>query len=322
VDVLLSDIGIYVVLKNELILLGRDGSELERVAMPREVTAAAVDDAHVAVADQAKLTVFDLELHELGSVELVESCASAVLVSGGRFVCGPEKDWQRVFYTYDVQSLELLARSEPFTYNGIPMRRVPATDDFVTVTVNLSPSDFHLYSVVASDEVVYVNESPYHGDFGVSDTYAFDGAPPEHLVTHGGLMLKIYGEGCNNEESSFSSTCFAKDGELGTNSSTQFLGMDGDRAGILYTLTRPNDNSFFPDGSCSENDCLAQRIDVGARTILAERVLQFPEGIGEVIAFRHDPVGGRMVLGYRVGGRYYPSSDPYPGYRVVSIGFD
>lgn len=325
VDVLLSERGIYVATKNEVVLLDRDGTEQIRVTFPRELTAVAVDDSHVAVADQAILTVFDLDLRELGSVTLVESCASMVFVSQDRVVCGPENDWERIFYTYDVESLELLATSESFTYNGIPMQRVPATDDFITVDVELSPSDFHLYSVVASDQVVYVNESPYHGDFGVSDTYAFDGAPPEHLVTPGGVILKIYGDGCDNEQSPFTTTCFTKDGELGTNSADQyFLGMDGDGAGLIYTLATPSTGSFFYDGNCGESDCLAQRIDVGARSILAQQRLKLPDGIGALIAYRYDHVTGRIVLGYRAGDRYYyPSSgDPYPGYRVVGIGLD
>ena len=106
--------------------------------------------------------------------------------------------------------------SKKYTYNGIPMRLVPGTSDFVTVSVDLSPSDFHLYSGSDSGEAVYINESPYHGDLRITNTYAFDGSPPVHLITDSGLLLRIHGDNCTGSMSSFSTGCFVKDGALGT----------------------------------------------------------------------------------------------------------
>jgi hypothetical protein len=315
VDGFVGERGVYVVLADAIVLVGRDGAEIARVVAPREITSAAFDGSRLVVADRARLTTYDSGLEELASGDLVETCASSVLVGGGRFVCGPSNDWDRVFYTYDIETGALLASSNTYTYNGIPMRRVPGTDDFVTVTVDSSPSDFHLYSVVESGEPVFVNESPYHGDFGVTSVYAFNANPATHLITHGGLMLHIYGDGCT-AGSSFSSECFVKDGDLGTLTGAQsFAAMENGSDGKLYGVVATNQSYFDP--ICPEN-CLLQRIDVATRTVEAQSVIAL--GAGAIVALRMDPISGSVVVGYELSGRRF-YDDPYPGYRVVLISF-
>lgn len=250
-----------------------------------------------------------------------EECAWGETVGLSWWRSFEANDWDRIFYTYDAVSGALVASSDPYTYNGIPMRRVPGTDDFVTVTVDSSPSDFHLYSVLESGETVFVNESPYHGDFGAEDVYAFFGAPATHLVTHEGLMLKIYGAGCHSGETSFTSECFVKDGALGTLSGAQrFLGMDSDAAGFLYGLVNASSQSGFYAPVCTSG-CLVQKIDIGARVVLTQKI--YDMNIGAVVATRHDPAAGALLVGFRIGdGEYYFPGDPYPGHQVRLLPYD
>jgi hypothetical protein len=297
--------------------VARDGTLLKSVASPREISAAAFDGSVLVVADAGKLTSYDAELVPGVSADLIEGCASAVLAKNQRFVCGPENDWDRVFYTYDANSGQLLASSNKYTYKGVPMRRVPGTDDFVTVSVYSSPSDFYLYSLLESGEASFVNESPYHGDFRATGVYAFHGEPPTHLVTDEGLLLKIYGPGCTASESSFTSECFVKDGTLGTLSGAQlFLGMDSDAAGRLYGLVDASPDYF--DSSCTDG-CLVQTIDIASRTVLTQSVYDLD--VGAIVAVRHDPVAAALVAGFRVGGSY-SFDDPYPGHEVRLLHYE
>ncbi len=319
IDVFPASSGIFVVFRDTVLLVNRQGQTIQTLAYPREITAAAFDGTTLVIADKAKFTSFDINLTQIVSADLLETCASAVLVSKGRFVCGPQNDWARVFYTYDTGSGALLASSKEYTYNGIPMRRVPGKDDFVTVTVGLSPSDFHLYTVADGGQPVFINESPYHGDFRVTSVYAFDGSPPEHLVTDEGLMLHIYGVGCTLSNSSFDSECFVKDGALGTLSGSQrFIGMDSDGAGKLYGLVDPTPNNFPGESQCDAG-CLVQRIDIASHTIEAQSVHHL--SLGAVVAARHDAVSGALIIGYRNPGDFYFPDDPYPGYKVVLAKF-
>ena len=319
VDAFVAATGVYVVLGNSLTLFDRNGEVVRRVDMPREVTAAAFDGEHLAIADQGKLTSYDLELNQIASTTTLETCVSLVVLSKQRAVCGPENDWDRVFYTYDLSNGALLASSSKYTYNGIPMRRVPGTDDFVTVTVDTSPSDFHLYRLADTDVVEFVNESPYHGDFRVTNTYGFDGAPATQLITDAGLLLKIYGDGCDTMTNSFTSGCFTKDGSIGTLSGAQlFVGLDTDTDGQVFALVDANPNSFSDDDEFK--NYLLERIDLATRTVTKQSTISLQ--LGKLIAFRRDVSNGSLLIAYRKGSRsYFPSSGQYPGYEVRSISF-
>jgi hypothetical protein len=315
IDVFVGEAGIYVVTSDSVALIDRTGALVREVKAPRPVTAAAFDDEVLVVADAAKLTSYDHDLKEKLSANLLEGCRAGVLLSGHRFVCGPENDWDRVFYTYDLQSGDLLASSKKYTYKGIPMRRVPGTDDFVTVTVDSSPSDFHLYSLAAGNEAVYVNESPYHGDFRVTNVYSFFGSPATHLVTDTGLMLRIYGADCNGMNNSFSTGCFVKDGALGTLTGAQaFMGMDADASGHVYGLV--DVAAGYLNSGCKMG-CLLQKVDVAARSV--EKQLTVHPSVGKVVAFRYDAVGNSLVIGSRDSSKQVDSS---AGYRVVVYSLD
>ncbi len=314
VDVMVQDAGIVIITRDAVALVDRAGATLQKVDWPRDITAAAFDGSSLVIADEALFTTLDLDLQEVAGAELVEECASAVMISGDRFVCGPPNDWDRIFYTYATTTGELLAASDEYTYNGIPMRRIPGTDELVTVTVDSSPSDYHLYTVL-SDTVTYVGESPYHGDFPINGVYAFDGVPPAHLVTHEGLMLTIHAPGCEPGDW-YNQSCFVKDGALGTLSDQEkFVGMDNDADGKVYGITA----SGSWDGLC-EPTCGVQRVNVASHTVEAEA--EYTLDIGEVIAARHDPISKTLVVGYRLEGDYYFEDDPYPGYRVVLLPYE
>ena len=313
VDVFVAKAGVFVVTTQSVTLFDRSGKILEQQIAPRAITAAAFDDELLVVADAAKLTSYDLDLKQLISSNLLEGCVSSVLLSEHRFVCGPKNDWDRIFYTYDATTGELLASSKKYTYKGIPMRRIPGKDDFVTVSVDSSPSDFHLYSLLATSEAGFVNESPYHGDFRVTGVYAFDGTPPTHLVTDAGLLLHIYGEECDVDHNSFTSGCFTKDGALGTLTGDQvFAGMDGDAAGKLYALV--STSRSFSDPQCSDG-CLLQQVDIASRSV--DKQVTVHPSFGKLVVLRHDAVGGSIVLGVSNAGKTGAARDT-SGYRVLT----
>jgi hypothetical protein len=188
---------------------------------------------------------------------------------------------------------------------------VPGTDDFVTVTDALSPSDFHLYSLGPGDAAVYVGESPYHGDFRVTALYGFDGSS-SHLITDTGLLLEIRAEGCGAGGGSLDQGCFVRAGALGTLlESEAFVAMDGGGGDTLHAVL-----GATRFGAACEESCRMQRIDVPMRAVEAERTTRF--GAGRFVALRHDPVSDQIVAGYDLPGTS-AGTDPYPGHRVASF---
>jgi hypothetical protein len=312
------DEGVIAVLSDRVTLVGRDAQIITSVPFARQITAAAFDGTTLVIADSAAITVMSRSLDVGPSGFVTEACVSGVLVSGMRFVCGPENDWDRIFYTYDVGATApvQIAMSAPYTYNGTPMRRVPGTDDFITVTTNQSPSDFHLYRVDATGKAVYVNESPYHGDFAATVTYAFDGAPAAHLVQVAGLMLKIYGDGCNTTMNSFNTGCFLKDGAIGTlRTGESFVGLADDAAGTLFAVVAAGGN--FSDSPCQAG-CAFQRIDVATRAITSQKTHAFSNQMYAAVSTAGDPKCGNIIVGFSVAS----ASDPFTAKGFTLQSFD
>jgi hypothetical protein len=315
VNLFVNDRGVLVVDAQGVTSYQRSGAVLARYASPREITAAAMDGGQLVVADRAAVVPLSADLVPEKEILVAETCASAVMVSGGRFVCGPSNDWDRIFQTYSVAAGVQIAASQAYTYKGIPMRRVPGTDDFVTVTTDSSPSDFHLYRVTESGKVVFINESPYHGDFPATMTFAFDGAPPAHLVQVTGLMLKIYGENCTDQATSFSSQCFVKDGVIGTlEGSETFVALADDGRGTLFGMVSSAGLSTF-DGRC-RGGCAVQRIDVASRRVISERFRAIPD-LSTVVAAVPDPQCGVLYAGYTKAA----TGDPFrgSGFRIEAL---
>ena len=314
IDAFIHPSGIVVVQADAVVLIDREGAELDRWDAPRVITAAASDGKLLGIADGAIVTGFEVGdgLDEISSTTLLEGCQSAVLVSGGRFVCGPANDWDRIFYTYDLNTGELLASSDAYTYNGIPMRRIPQTDDFVSVTVGSSPSDFHLYRVGADHVVTFIGESPYHGDFAATHVYGFDAEPPSNLITHEGLLLDLTSDDCAMSMGTRASGCFLKNGAIGTlTGSQQFAAMDND-GGTLYGLVTPG-GTYFRDPVC-ERGCLLQSIDVAGRERLTQTA--YPLDIGRVVALAFDPDSSKVMVASQLVGEVIFDDDPYPGFRI------
>jgi hypothetical protein len=298
IDVFAVEAGIIVVRSDAILLVGRDRVVKKTYSAPRIITATAFDGTYLAAADAAKLVVLDPALNVLGEVALIESCAAAVIVNDGVFVCGPGNDWDRIFYTYDLKTRTLLRKAaRKYTYNGIPMRRVPGTNDFVTVTVSTSPSDFHLYRVDASGETTFVNESPYHGDFPATTVFAFAGTPVTHVVNLDGLLLSLAAPACSTAGNAFMNGCFVKDGNLGTLwMQERFVALGNDAQGGLYgVVAKPG--SPFNDSPCA-GGCAVQRIDVERRTVLHQKT--------------HALIGARRFVTLAAD----------PGCRMVAVGYD
>lgn len=306
--------GLIVVRSTLVQLLDAQGTEVRRVVSPREITAAAFDGTLLGVADRAILNIYDAQLTPLRSANLIEACSSAVVVSGARFVCGPGNDWDRIFSVFDMNTAQLLRRGpEAFTYNGIPMRAVPGTDDFVTVTTNLSPSDFHLYRVAPGSDagVAFLGESPYHGDFPVTATYAFDQSPAQHLITHTGLMLRIYTATCTLGPATGS--CFERNGELGTlPNGKAYLAMTEGPSGTVYGIVNTASTSYV-DPACAQG-CDVHRVDVPARVV--RNAVRFTGSVGRVVVLRYDSFQQRVVLGYLTPGTSY---NTFTGYQIISF---
>lgn len=315
VDAFFTPNGLIVVHAGGAQLVARDGTLVLDYASPRTITAADWADELLVLADAASFVTLDAEFAVVGTGLLTESCLGVAITSGARVACGPENDWDRVFYTYDAIGGELLATSMPYTYNGIPMRRVPGFDEFVSVTHDLSPSDFHLYAVdAASDTVVYVNESPYHGDFAVRLGYAFAGDPATHVITEQGHLLLIHGDGCVIG-SVFESGCFIKDGELGTlpADASTYDSLREAADGTVYGLVGSGDY-YYTDPPC-QSSCTLQHIDVTNRVVLGESTISTSR---EFNFLRPDPAGGGVaVIAAATAPFYYAFDANSTGFEVL-----
>lgn len=294
-----------------------DGHSIARWTAQRPLTAAAFDGAHLVALDGAKLTTLEpAALTVVAEGTLIESCADAVLVSGDRLVCGPNVDWDRVFYTYDALTGKLLASSAKYIYNGVPMRRVPGMDAFVTVSGG-SPSDFHLFKVGADHVAVYLNESPYHGEFAAGDVFAFDGSPPQHLVNSQGLFLR-FSLDCSLPSSSTmraAGECFVKDGAVGTLTGSQSFSAMDNSGPVLTALVDPRGANSFPSSTPTANNYLLQTIDLPSRLVLSQQVVALPSG--RLLGFRASLDQKRVAV---VIGKSTSSSSfdpPAAGYDIL-----
>ncbi len=294
--------------------LDADGKLIDELETGRPITAAAFDGEVLAIADRAFVTALTPALAILTTTEIPRYCASAVIVDAHRFVCGPENDWDRVFTTIDLDTGTIVGESMPYTYNGIPMRRVPGTSDFVTVTTGSSPSDFHLYELGARGEAVFVNESPYHGDIVATDVYAFDGTPATHVINSVGTMLRIRGAGCVSGNS-FTSECFVRDGDLGVLPVGAFYAaMTDDGAGRVFTVRGSGSGSFFDAICTADAACIIEQVDVSRRALVERITYRQPVAALHSVVFQATP--RRLVL---VVPRAADRFEPPVGYDLRSV---
>ena len=166
----------------------------------------------------------------------------------------------------------------------------------MTVNVGSSPSDFFLHAM-AGDTSVFINDSPYHGDFAAVMAHAFWGDPATHLINAEGIMLRIHGEDCV-PGSTFESECFTQDGELGTLplDLRQYADLREGRQDVVYAVAPDNENSFPFGPVCGEPSCTIQKIDVPTRTV--QGTVSYVSSRGGVQIFP-DPFAERVfVVGF------------------------
>jgi len=310
VDVFVVPAGVIVVDSSAARLVDPSGAELARFSPGREITAAAFDGSTLGVADRSILTLLESDLSPLAEGFLTEWCASAVIV-GGRFVCGPSNDWDRIFYSHDLATAAEVARSGGDTYNGIPMTAVPGEDFFVTVTTGLSPSDFHLYEAPATGAARYVGESPYHGDFAVRNIFAFIGDPATHLVTHEGLLLEIFRGACRAGMTS-RTDCFTRDGDLGSlRSGERYVAM-AQSATHVYGIA--GTGTWFGDPPCMMG-CELHEVEPSTRVV--SRRVAYSSPFIEAVRLRVDGAGGLVFGAHTAGDR----RDGFTAYEVRQLTF-
>ncbi|HWZ92538.1 MAG TPA: hypothetical protein VNW92_26915 [Polyangiaceae bacterium] len=311
VDLFVSDAGLLLIFSDEVRLVSRAGKTLQSVSAPREVTAAAFDGNLLVVADKAKFTTYDPNLKQLASANLAVTCSSGVLMDDQRFVCGQNVDWDRVYYTYDALKGTLVASSKTYTYDGIPMRRAPGTNQFVAVEVASEPANLFLFETEASGEVTFLGPGP----FEISDSnavYAFSGNPATQVIVDDGTILEIDPGKCT--QSSITTGCFNQSGALGTLSGAQrFIGLDQDLNGKVYALV---DTSPTYDQICGSG-CLVEQIDVASR-VVSSQALYSLQSATRIVNVRHDATANALVVGYSTGSTF-PSSSTASGYGVLSL---
>ena len=320
INMFVVDDGVIVVNTSSVTLFGRDASIVKTVPFLRQITAAAFDGSTLVVADEAELTVMSPALDVDSSAFLTESCGSAVLLGEKRFVCGAATDQQRHYYVYDVgvdPPNPIAVSMLSYTYDGIPMTRVPGTDSFVTFA---SVGDgYELFQVDDTGQTSHVGETGFGTD--ASQTFAFDGTPATRLIDTSGNMLAVTGPGCAIANSA---SCFTQDGVLGTVQAGQFyIGLGDNGAGeVAAVVNQPggsNTNSN-PFGSPCSNGCLVQIIDIASRTVKQQATYPATD-LSAVVRMTVDSACGDVIVGYSklAGNGFGPPFSS--GYRVDAVGF-
>jgi len=175
--------GVVVVHADEVVLASRGGAVLKRLPWPREILSAVWSGGRAVILDRGVLTTFDDGLTMVGRLNLVESCVQAVAADAGRIVCGPANDWQRIFYTYDVVTPVLLARSQGITYEGIPMRAVPGRPWFMTQET--------LFTLSATGEAQERMSFAFGGTGIPALPLTFAGNPATYAVDRAGKVFQL-----------------------------------------------------------------------------------------------------------------------------------
>jgi len=307
VDLFTTAQGVFVVTSSRLALYDTNDSLTFQQSFPREVTAAAMDGDTIAIADRAFVTPF-FSLQAQAPIALTESCQSAAMVSGHRLVCSPFGT-NRVLRTYSLDTGAEIAQSANFIYTGAYIRRIPGSDSLVSIDYLIqSPSDFRRFDVQPDGKTVYFSDSPYHGDFPVTFTFAFDGTPAAHVIQETGLLLSIFGTAAIPCTCTSIAGCFVKDGAIGTlNGTERFVALTEAGNGALIGLVAPTNGPTGCAGGCA-----LQFIDIASRTASGFTGYR-PKGAADRLTARAAPAPARIVY---VG---YNAASPGTGYRVEAI---
>lgn len=283
--------GIVLVFPGELRLVDRyEGTVVARWTTTRTVASATADGDRLIVGEGGSLTILDAAtLTPISEFRVTEACAEAVVMPCNRLLCGSSRAVERVIYTYDLDDGAELARSEPETYTGIPMLRVPGLEAILTATAALSPNEVYFHRLVG-DELTLITDSPYHGHFDFSEVLAFVGHPATHVINQRGDLFRV--DGCMRAPpGAFEPTdCLTVDGTLGTVAPEEFyVAIDG-TADTLAAIAcrRPVSTPWGLEA------CHLDRIDLETRAVVHRQAIPVEAAPG--IALRLDPWTGASLI--------------------------
>jgi hypothetical protein len=271
VDIHAAPGGVIVVKPSGLTLVNRQGVTAAEATRP--VLATAFDGTRLLASDGKVVTIYDASLTKQGELATAETCSGLIFLDGDRIVCGGEKDTDRIFYTYDLQTKGELARSAPHTYGGRYMTRIPGLSSFVTVSESSSP-DYNLFDLDAAGQAAFVNRAVYVPGHSASSLFGFlGGATATHLVDQSSRVQRIRGADCGlMATSAISSGCFEADGLLGNlRFGERMLGVVSDGAANVYAVVAPRPISSISDAPCARG-CAVQRVDFASRQIVSRRM--------------------------------------------------
>jgi hypothetical protein len=287
--------GVIVVRDSGLTLVDRLGAT--RAEAKRPVLATAFDGLRLLASDQKTVTVYDAALVPTGQLTVAEPCGGLTFLDGDRFVCGGDRDADRIFYTYDLRTKAEVARSAPYFYRGLSLTRIPGLSSFLTVTDNAAR--YTLFDLDASGKATLVNEGADLRDHFASQLFGFlGGKTSSHIVDQSSRILRIRDLECGVMlNTGHFQQCFEADGMLGNlRFGERMVGVASDGEANVYGVVSPRPTSAF-DEPCGHG-CTVQRIDVATRRIVSRRpVTNLMLRYG--LKTRIDTACGMLLLLYR-----------------------
>jgi hypothetical protein len=311
IDVFTRDKDVWVVVPSRVVRISLDdGSELARWEAPRPLLTAAFDGERLAVLDGAKATLLERsELKVQVSANLVEPCATAVLMLDGPLICSPGFSSSALYVLDPVNGAAL---SSTRALQSAKLLAIPGTRRLLAIDPASSFSS-QVFELSADGGVLVAPDggSASGSSSGVTWPAAFDAVPAQHLVTRQGVLLRM-----NGTCSPTSEPCFTRTGTLGLLSGQEaFLALEtvGDS---LFGLI--DSSNSFSAPRCSTQPCRLLDIDVAAREVRVEQAVHRP--LRSVVAMHVLEDQKAAVLGVgAVGNEKYYSSSTDAGYEVVRV---
>ena len=279
-----------------LTLVDRQG--VTKAEAKRPVLATAFDGARLLASDQKTITIYDPALALTGQLTTAEPCGGLTFLDGDRFVCGGDRDTDRIFYTYDLKTKAELARSAPTFYRNLPIARIPGLSSFLSI-YDTGGADYLLFDLDATGKATMVNSGADLKGHYASWLFGFlGGKTSTHIVDHSSRILRIRDLECGvMQNTGHFQQCFEADGVLGNlRYGERMVGVTSDGDANVYAVVSPRPTSVF-DEPC-DHGCTVQRIDVATRRIVSRRPvsnLMLRYGLKT----RIDTACGMLVLLYR-----------------------
>jgi hypothetical protein len=184
-------LGLVFVLRDQLLLVTRNGSVRKQVKVERPLTAVAFSDTTTVVSDAERLTVYNEELLQLASIPTGESYRSLALI-GQTALCSPSVGGTAWLSTYNLekgggwrQSLDGLGT----------LWAMPDRPFFVSVDRSSSKPALTLFRFGEAVDSYGRAPADQAGDFATALSFA--GSPTSKIVTSDGFLLTVFGAGCD-----------------------------------------------------------------------------------------------------------------------------